>query len=199
MKRFVDIVVSFLGLLVLLPFLLVLAILVKIGSKGPIIYKQQRVGLDNLDFHIYKFRTMYVNSDKKGLITIGDRDPRVTPIGFYLRKLKMDELPQLFNVLLGDMSLVGPRPEVRKYVDHYSKDDLEVLKVRPGITDYASIEFRNENEMLKGAQNPDQKYVEEILPIKLELNKKYIREQNFFTDVKIILATFLSILKLKII
>ncbi|WP_223826607.1 sugar transferase [Flagellimonas sp. S3867] len=188
-----DIFVSFVGILVLSPVFIVLAILVKIGSAGPVIYKQNRVGLRNMDFSIYKFRTMYLDSDKKGLITIGDRDPRVTSIGYYLRKLKLDEIPQLFNVLFGHMSLVGPRPEVRKYVDYYSKQDIEVLNVRPGITDYASIEFRNENEMLKDAVNPDKKYIEEILPIKLSLNKKYIREKSFLTDIKILCLTMVSI------
>nr|WP_298998271.1 sugar transferase [uncultured Allomuricauda sp.] len=193
MKRLLDIIVSFFGILFLLPVFIVLAILVKIGSKGPVIYKQRRVGLRNADFNIYKFRTMYMNSDKKGLITIGDRDPRVTSIGFYLRKLKLDELPQLFNVLFGDMSLVGPRPEVRKYVNYYSEKDMEVLNVRPGITDYASIEFRNENEILKNSDNPDKKYIEEILPTKLNLNKKYIQNTSFLTDIRIICLTIVSI------
>ena len=193
MKRFLDITISFFGILILLPVIAIIAILVKIGSKGPIIYKQRRVGIGNIDFDIYKFRTMYLNSDKKGLLTVGDKDPRVTPIGFYLRKLKLDELPQLFNVLFGDMSLVGPRPEVRKYVNYYSEEDMSVLNVRPGITDYASIEFRNENEMLKGCDNPDQKYIEEILPIKLDLNKKYIQNKSFLTDIKIICLTIISI------
>ncbi|MEP0212349.1 MAG: sugar transferase, partial [Cellulophaga sp.] len=140
-------------------------------------------------------RTMLINSDKKGLLTVGDRDPRVTKIGYYLRKSKLDELPQLFNVLLGEMSLVGPRPEVRKYVDLYSKDDMQVLSVRPGITDYASIHFRNENEILKGATNPEKKYIDEIMPIKLNLNKKYISEKGFIKDIKIIFSTIASIFK----
>ncbi|MEX0315172.1 MAG: sugar transferase [Allomuricauda sp.] len=197
MKRVLDIIISFIGILVLTPIYIIIAILVKSDSKGPIIYKQSRVGLNNIDFNIFKFRTMYLDSDKKGLITIGDRDPRVTSVGYYLRKLKLDELPQLFNVLFGHMSLVGPRPEVRKYVDYYSEQDLKVLNVRPGITDYASIEFRNENEMLKGAIDPDKKYIEEILPIKLSLNRKYIREKSFFTDIKILCLTIASILETK--
>lgn len=136
---------------------------------------------------------MHVGADNKGLLTVGDRDPRVTKIGYYLRKLKLDELPQLFNVLYGDMSLVGPRPEVRKYVDHYGPEDMVVLSVKPGITDYASIEFRDENEMLKGVVEPDKKYIEEILPIKLTLNKKYIEQSSVLVDIKIILNTIASI------
>ena len=195
MKRALDILFSLIGILLLSPVFIVLAVLIKLESAGPVIYKQSRVGLLNVDFNIYKFRTMYLNSDKKGLITIGDRDPRVTTMGYYLRKLKLDELPQLFNVLFGHMSLVGPRPEVRKYVNYYSETDLEVLNVRPGITDYASIQFRNENEILKNAPNPNKKYIDEILPIKLSLNKKYLKEKSLITDIKILFLTFISILK----
>lgn len=184
------------GILVLSPFFLLIGFIVLISSKGPVIYRQSRVGRHNEDFQILKFRTMYLNSDEKGLITVGDRDPRVTNFGYYLRKFKLDELPQLFNVLFGDMSIVGPRPEVRKYVNHYTEEDLKILQVRPGITDYASVAFRNENEMLKGCINPDRKYIDEILPTKLALNKKYIEEVGFATDCKIILQTFFSIFKL---
>jgi len=194
MKRFSDILFSTLGILMIFPFLVLIAILIKIGSKGPVLYKQVRVGKGNKDFKIWKFRTMYTGSDRKGLLTVGDRDSRVTKTGLFLRKLKLDELPQLFNVLFGEMSLVGPRPEVRKYVDLYSQEDLVVLSVRPGITDYASIHFRNENELLKDAQDPEQMYINEILPEKLALNKKYVFEKNFFKDVNIIFKTFKVVL-----
>lgn len=195
MKRLFDLVFSFFGIIILSPFLVFITILVKLSSKGPVFYKQSRVGMNGKDFKIFKFRTMYLGSDKKGLLTVGGRDPRVTPVGYFLRKFKLDELSQLFNVFLGEMSLVGPRPEVRKYVNHYSKSDLMVLTVRPGITDYASIAFRNENEMLKEAKHPEKKYIEEIMPAKLKLNKKYILEKGILTDLNIILKTVQVILK----
>jgi len=188
-KRIFDIVFSFFGLIILLPLLLILAILIKIESKGPLFYLQSRVGRYGKDFKIFKFRTMFVGSDKKGLLTLGDRDPRVTRIGYYLRKYKLDELPQLINVLIGNMSFVGPRPEVRKYVDYYSKEDLIILNVKPGITDYASITYRDEAELLKGTSNPEQFYIENIMPKKIELNKKYINSPSLLTDLKIIFST----------
>jgi len=165
------------------------------SSKGGIFYKQARIGLLGDKFNILKFRTMKMGADRQGLLTVGDKDPRVTGIGYYLRKSKLDELPQLINVLKGEMSLVGPRPEVPKYVDLYSKEDRIVLTIRPGITDYASIYFRNENEILKDAIDPEKKYIEEIMPLKLRLNKKYIAEKGVFTDLKIILMTFLSLFR----
>lgn len=195
MKRISDIFFSVIGILVICPFLILISLIIKLGSKGPVLYKQVRVGRGNKDFKIWKFRTMYTGSDKKGLLTVGDRDSRVTKAGLFLRKLKLDELPQLFNVLFGEMSLVGPRPEVRKYVDLYSKEDLIVLSVRPGITDYASIHFRNENEILKEAQNPEQMYIEQIMPEKLALNKKYILEKSYFKDIQIILKTLRAVLR----
>src|SRR5690554_977990 len=188
-KRIFDIVFSFFGLIIFLPLLLILAILLKIESKGPLFYLQSRVGRYGKDFKIFKFRTMFVGSDKKGLLTLGDRDPRVTRIGYYLRKYKLDELPQLINVLIGNMSFVGPRPEVRKYVDYYSKEDLIILNVKPGITDYASITYRDEAELLKGTSNPEQFYIENIMPKKIELNKKYINSPSLLTDLKIIFST----------
>jgi lipopolysaccharide/colanic/teichoic acid biosynthesis glycosyltransferase len=194
MKRIFDIFFSILGLVILFPILLTLAIIIKIDSKGPVFYKQTRVGLNNTDFKIYKFRTMRVNSDQLGLLTIGDRDPRVTNIGYVLRKFKLDELPQLINVLIGNMSFVGPRPEVRKYVNLYSKSDLEILSVKPGITDYASIKFRNEAEIMSKSESPEDVYINEIMPEKIRLNKIYVKEQGLFTDIKIIFLTFASIL-----
>ena len=149
MIRFLDYLFSFLGLIFLLPFLFFIGIIIKLSSKGPIFYKQSRVGLDGLEFSLYKFRSMRLNSDELGLITVGGRDPRVTPIGYYLRKYKLDELPQLINVLIGDMSFVGPRPEVKKYVDLYTLDQRRVLSIKPGITDWASILYRDENLILE--------------------------------------------------
>ena len=193
LKRSFDILSSGLGLLLISPILLIVSLAITLSSKGGVFYKQSRVGLNGVNFNILKFRTMFTGSDKKGLLTVGDRDPRVTPIGYYLRKYKLDELPQLINVLIGDMSLVGPRPEVSKYVNLYSKEDRVVLSIKPGITDYASIYFRNENEILKTSDNPEKKYIEEVMPRKLELNKKYIAEKGLLTDLKIIFMTLKSI------
>ena len=195
LKRSFDFLSSGLGLLILSPVLVLIAILITFSSKGGVFYRQKRIGLHGRPFDILKFRTMYTGADKLGLLTVGDRDPRVTPIGYYLRKYKLDELPQLINVFLGDMSMVGPRPEVAKYVDLYSREDKVVLSIRPGITDYASIYFRNENEILKSAVDPEKKYIEEVMPQKLELNKKYIREKGIVTDLKIIGLTVLSIFR----
>ena len=166
MIRFFDIFFSTLSLIVLSPLFLILAMWIKLDSKGPVFYKQVRVGKDDTDFLLYKFRTMVVDADKKGLITIGGRDPRVTRSGYFLRKYKLDELPQLINVLRGDMSLVGPRPEVRKYVDMYNAEQRKVLSVKPGITDYASIQYINENEVLAESDDPEKTYVESLCPKK---------------------------------
>lgn len=193
-KRLFDIIASFIGLIILLPFLLIIALLILTDSRGGIFYRQVRVGKDNKDFRLFKFRTMAKDSDKKGLLTVGGRDSRITRIGYYLRKYKLDELPQLLNVLIGDMSLVGPRPEVRKYVDMYNAEQRNVLSVKPGITDYASIEYSNENELLAKSQDPEQTYIKEVMPAKLLLNKKYIAEQGFSTDIKIIFRTIGKIL-----
>ena len=167
----------------------------KITTKGPIIYKQLRVGRNNNDFFIFKFRTMFVNADKFGLLTVGERDSRVTKIGFYLRKFKFDELPQLVNVFYGDMSFVGPRPEVRKYVDLYNPMQMQVLNVRPGITDLASIEFRNENELLSSKEDPESYYINVIMPKKLQINLDYLKESTLFKDIWVIIKTFLAIVK----
>lgn len=193
-KRSFDIVFSLLGLILLVPLLLIIAFLIKSESKGPIFFRQSRVGENNVDFKIFKFRTMYVGSDKKGLLTVGDRDPRVTKVGFFLRKYKLDELPQLINVLLGHMSFVGPRPEVRHYVNYYSEGYLNILSVKPGITDYASIYFRNEVELLKASNDPENYYIDVILPKKITLNKKYIENKNLLIDIRIILKTLLTII-----
>jgi len=195
LKRIFDVLFSGIGLLLLFPLFLCIMVAIAVSSKGGVFYKQKRIGLNGKPFGILKFRTMYVGSDKKGLLTVGKKDSRVTPIGYYLRKNKLDELPQLINVFIGDMSLVGPRPEVAKYVDLYSTEDKKVLLVRPGITDYASIQFRDENELLAKSKNPEKTYIEEIMPLKLALNKKYITEKNFFNDIKIIFGTLKVILR----
>lgn len=166
-----------------------------VSSKGPVFYKQLRVGRNNEDFFIFKFRTMYIDSDKQGLLTVGGRDSRVTSIGYYLRKFKLDELPQIVNVLIGDMSFVGPRPEVREYVDLYNQEQMQVLNVRPGITDLASIEFRNENELLSIQEDPNSYYINVIMPKKLQINLDYLKESNFIKDILVIVKTFLAILK----
>lgn len=195
MKRVFDIVFSFFGLILLFPLLILIVFLIMITTKGPIIYRQLRVGRNNNDFIIFKFRTMSVDADKLGLLTIGGRDARVTKLGFYLRKFKLDELPQLANVLKGDMSFVGPRPEVRKYVDLYNPMQMQVLNVRPGITDLASIEFRNENELLLSQEDPDSYYINVIMPKKLQINLDYLKESTFFKDICVIVKTFLVIIK----
>lgn len=194
MKRIFDFLLSLFGLLILAPILLILALLIKLDSKGPVFYRQVRVGKDNKDFKIFKFRTMHINADKLGLLTVGDRDPRVTNIGVFLRKYKLDELPQLINVLTGNMSFVGPRPEVRKYVNLYSTEDMEILNVKPGITDYASIAYRDEAEIIRKATDPEKAYIEDIMPEKIKLNKVYISNYGILTDIKIIFKTFASIL-----
>ncbi len=189
LKRSFDIFSSLIGIILLFPILLILWICIQLESSGGGFYRQVRVGKDGVDFRLWKFRTMQSGADKKGLLTIGGRDSRVTRIGYYIRKYKLDELPQLINVLVGDMSIVGPRPEVRKYVNLYTSDQLKVLSVKPGITDYASIEYSNENELLALSENPERTYIEDVLPAKLELNLKYLAEQGFFTDLKIIFHT----------
>ncbi|WP_195499850.1 sugar transferase [Alistipes timonensis] len=193
MKRFFDLVASGLGLLVLSPLFLVLAVWIKCDSKGPVFYRQVRVGRNNGDFRLYKFRSMRVGSDKRGLITIGGHDPRVTRSGYYIRRYKLDELPQLINVFVGDMSLVGPRPEVRKYVDLYSPEQMHVLDVRPGITDLASIRYRNENELLEQVDDPERYYVDVIMQDKLRINLEYVANHSFRGDFKLICQTFKAV------
>lgn len=194
MKRLFDIVASGLGLIVLSPVFAVLAVWIKADSKGPVFYRQTRVGRDNKDFRLFKFRSMRPDSDKLGLITVGGHDPRVTRSGYYIRKYKLDEFPQLINVFKGDMSLVGPRPEVRKYVDLYTPEQLNVLKVRPGITSLASIRYRNENEILAQADDPDQCYIEKIMPEKIAIDMEYVEKANLATDIKLIFNTFWKII-----
>lgn len=193
LKRLFDILASAIGLLLLLPILLLLSALILLDSRGGVFYKQVRVGKNNVDFGLFKFRTMRPQSDTKGLITVGARDPRITNIGYYLRKYKLDELPQLINVLLGTMSLVGPRPEVRKYVSMYTTEQLQVLSVKPGITDLASLQYFDENEILGKSTNPGKDYIETIMPAKLALNLQYINNQGMMSDIKIIVQTLRKI------
>ena len=195
MIRFFDIIFSAVGLLLLSPFFLIIYILIRCESKGGGFYCQQRMGKDGRMFGLYKFRSMRTGSDKKGLITVGGHDSRITRMGYFIRKYKIDELPQLWNVLKGDMSLVGPRPEVKKYVDLYTEEQRRVLSVRPGITDYASIEYVDENEILGKADDPDRVYVEEIMPAKIKLNMRYIENRSLKEYFKIIGLTFINIFR----
>lgn len=190
MKRPFDIIASGLGLFVLSPLFLLLAIWIKLDSKGPVFYRQLRVGRHNKDFRIFKFRSMRVGADKGSLVTIGGHDPRITRSGYFIRKFKFDELPQLINVFVGDMSLVGPRPEVRHYVDYWTAEQMHVLDVRPGITDPASIKFRNENELMEGADDPEKYYIEVVMQEKLKLYLEYVGHHSFIGDIALIFKTF---------
>jgi len=193
LKRSFDIFFSFFGLIILSPLFLLIFVMVKTDSKGPVIYKQTRVGKNGKDFSVLKFRSMKQDSESKGLLTVGGNDPRITKTGYFIRKYKLDELPQLINVLKGDMSFVGPRPEVRKYVLLYDEVQKKVLDVNPGITDVASIKYRNENEMLEGSDDPESFYIKEIMPVKLKMNLEYINDRSFFKDIKVILNTLKTV------
>lgn len=195
MSRLFDVVFSVLGLLILFPVFLILYLLIVLESRGGGFYVQSRVGRNGKDFRLYKFRSMHIGADKKGLITVGGRDPRMTKTGVFLRRFKLDELPQLFNVLRGDMSLVGPRPELRYYVDMYTPEQRKVLTVRPGITDYASIEYVDENRILGSAVDPQQAYLKEIMPHKILLNMRYIEAQSLNEYFKVIFLTLWHIVK----
>lgn len=195
MIRFFDIIFSIIGLVILSPIFIVLYLLIKIESKGGGFYSQERIGKNGKPFKLYKFRSMRIGSDKKGLITIGEKDNRITKTGFILRKYKLDELPQLWNVFIGDMSLVGPRPEVKKYTDLYTEEQKQVLQVRPGITDWASIKYVDENKILGEAKDPDEAYVNLIMPNKIKLNMVYIQHQTLGEYFKIIFTTFKEIVR----
>jgi len=187
---------SFIGLIILFPFILLISIIIIIDSKGWAFYLQKRVGKNNKDFYLFKFRTMLKESDKKGLLTIGERDNRITRFGSVLRKYKLDELPQLLNVLSGNMSFVGPRPEVRKYVKMYNEEQLKVLTVKPGITDVASIVFRHENDILSKYKDPEDGYIQEVMPAKIKLNLHYLNNRSFVKDLGVILKTISKIFNL---
>ena len=187
--RLFDICFSLLGIILLSPLYFIISLFILVDSKGPVFYIQKRVGKDNHDFSLIKFRTMVTNADKKGLLTVGSSDARITRTGKFLRKYKLDELPQLFNVLAGDMSIVGPRPEVRKYVERYNPEQMVVLSVRPGITDYASIKYFDENELLKQAEDPEKTYINEIMPEKIRINLRYIDDYSVQSYFRIIFLT----------
>lgn len=193
MKRLFDILVSLVVLIVGLPFGLLIALAIVLDSRGHVIYKQKRVGRHNVDFQLYKFRTMCNDADHGSLLTVGEHDMRITRTGAFLRKYKIDEFPQFLNVLKGEMSIVGPRPEVRKYVEMYTHEQMRVLSVRPGLTDYASIRYVNENAILAESENPEETYIHEIMPDKLALNLQYIDEQSIWVDIKIMFMTLKAI------
>ena len=197
MKRAFDILFSALGLLLLIPFLLLLAILVKFSDGGPVFFRQKRVGQWGGPFTIMKFRTMVINAEKMGLSVTKDGDPRITKIGRFMRRTKLDELPQLWNVLRGDMSFVGPRPEMPRYVEKYTLEQRHVLELKPGITDLATIKFRNEEDLLRTAPDTERFYVEFCMPRKIELNLAYARRACLWEDTKIILRTLFKFLPLK--
>lgn len=195
MKRLFDICVSSIVLMLFLPFGILISIAILCESKGGVFYRQQRVGKNGIPFRLWKFRTMRVNADKLGKLTVGMRDPRITRVGYFIRKSKLDEFPQFINVLMGEMSVVGPRPEVQEYVDLYTPEQREVLSVKPGITDYASLEYFKENELLGQSENPRETYIHEIMPAKIALNKKYIANPTLSQDIKIMWLTFLKMIK----
>lgn len=195
MIRFFDILFSIIGLVLLSPLFTALYLLIRIESQGGGFYSQERIGKNGKPFKLYKFRSMRIGSDKKGLITIGEKDNRITKTGFILRKYKLDELPQLWNVFIGDMSLVGPRPEVKKYTDLYTEEQKQVLQVRPGITDWASIKYVDENKILGESKDPDEAYVNLIMPNKIKLNMVYIQHQTLGEYFKIIFTTFKEIVR----
>ena len=193
--RWFDFAFSIVALIILFPFFVLLALFIKLSSKGPVFFRQSRVGKGGKEFELYKFRSMYVNAHEKGLLTVGGKDNRITAIGFYLRKYKLDELPQLVNVLKGEMSMVGPRPEVKKYVDLYTEAQRRVLEVRPGITDNASIVFRNENDLLATAADPEEFYINVVMPKKIELNYEFINNRSIQQYFKIIIKTIRTSLR----
>ncbi len=195
LKRKTDIVLSLLGLILLSPLFLIIALLILVDSGRPVLYRQRRTGKDEVPFNILKFRTMIVNADKSSLLTIGLHDNRITRVGYYLRKYKIDELPQLINVLKGDMSLVGPRPEVTKYTQLYTQQQKEALSVRPGITDPASILLKNENEMIAASPDPEKFYIEKLIPEKVSINLQYIERMSLKNDLRIIIKTLFAIIR----
>jgi lipopolysaccharide/colanic/teichoic acid biosynthesis glycosyltransferase len=194
-KRTFDFLMSMIGILLLSPIFIIISISIAVDSRGGVFYKQERIGRGRKPFKLLKFRSMKTGSDKKGLLTVGSNDSRVTKIGLFIRKYKLDELPQLINILLGDMSFVGPRPEVKKYVDLYTKEQLKVLDVRPGLTDYASLAYFDENELLSKSANPEDTYIHVVMPAKLRLNFKYLKNKGFITDIGLILKTIKRIIQ----
>jgi lipopolysaccharide/colanic/teichoic acid biosynthesis glycosyltransferase len=195
LKRAFDFVSSLIGLILVSPILVTIAILIKKEDKGPVFYRGVRVGRFGKLFRIFKFRTMVVNAEKLGGPSTADDDPRITKVGKFIRKFKVDELPQLINVLKGEMSVVGPRPEVQMYVDMFAEEEKAILSVRPGITDWASIWNPDEGAILAGSPDPEKTYMEKIRPEKIRLQLKYVRERSFWNDLKIIAQTIIAIIK----
>jgi len=195
MKRAFDLLFSLFMLTLFFPIGLIISVLILFGSPGGIFYRQERIGRNGVPFKLYKFRSMRVNAEASGKLTVGMKDPRITSVGVFIRKYKLDEFPQFINVLKGNMSIVGPRPEVHEFVALYSDTQKKVLEVKPGITDYASIEYFNENELLASSDNPKKTYVEKIMPDKLELNQKYLANPTLAHDLKIIFMTIRRVLK----
>jgi lipopolysaccharide/colanic/teichoic acid biosynthesis glycosyltransferase len=195
LKRIFDIVVSLIILILFFPIGIIISLWILLESKGGVFYKQERIGKDGVPFKMFKFRSMRKDADKAGNLTVGMRDPRITRSGYFIRKYKLDEFPQFINVLKGDMSIVGPRPEVREYTDLYTDEQRKILSVKPGITDYASLEYFKENELLGQSADPHRTYIEEIMPAKIELNMKYIKDPGIVQDMKIMWKTFLKIIK----
>lgn len=193
MKRLFDIIFSFLVLLFFLPFGILIAVIILLSSRGGVFYRQERIGQNGEPFRLFKFRTMRKDADKVGRLTVGMKDPRITGIGYFLRKYKLDEFPQFINVLIGDMSVVGPRPEVKEYTDLYTKEQREILSVKPGITDYASLAYFDENRLLGDSDDPRKTYIEEIMPAKINLNQKYLENPTVTHDLKIIFKTIRQI------
>ncbi|MBM78676.1 MAG: glycosyl transferase [Crocinitomicaceae bacterium] len=194
MKRAFDLLISVVVLIIFSPLFIIVGIFISLESKGGVFFSQERIGKNLVPFKILKFRTMKLNSESEGKLTVGSKDNRITKVGYRLRKYKIDELPQFINVLKGEMSIVGPRPEVNKYVELYNQEQKEVLSIKPGITDYASLEYFEENKLLGESSNPEETYINEIMPKKLEINLKYVKKHSFFTDLNIIWKTFLRIL-----
>ncbi len=194
MKRLFDILFSLFILLLFLPFGIVLSVLIMLESKGGVFYKQERIGKNGIPFYLLKFRSMRTDAEKLGKLTVGMRDPRITKIGYFIRKFKLDEFPQFINVLKGEMSIVGPRPDVKEYVDLYTDEQRTILFVKPGITDYASLEYFEESDLLAKSSNPEKTYIEEIMPAKIKLNQKYIANPTLLVDLKIIFLTAKRIL-----
>jgi len=195
-KRIFDIVVTLLIGIILFPIALIVSIMIFFECGGGVFFKQERIGLDGKPFYLWKFRTMKKNAESRGQLTIGMKDDRITKLGTFLRKYKLDEIPQLINVLIGEMSLVGPRPEVKKYVDLYNEEQRKILKAKPGITDYASLEYFKENEILGNADDPEKAYIEEIMPHKLRINQKFLRSSGLAQDINVLYLTALRILGL---
>ena len=195
MKRAFDLVFSLMVLILFLPFGLIISLLIVFSSPGGIFYRQERIGQNGVTFMLYKFRSMRKNADQSGRLTVGMKDSRITSVGVFIRKYKLDEFPQFINVLIGDMSVVGPRPEVHEFVTMYTEEQQKILTVKPGITDYASLEYFNENEQLAQSEDPKRTYIEEVMPHKIEINQKYLSTPTLSQDLPIIYKTIRRILK----